>query len=392
MSGGSKTETRTQTQTTSNQPYSAAKPLYNQAMGDAKKLYDKGELVQPNTMSTVVPYANQSMKSFDVLEGQANKNLEAGGLSDQMQQTIDRGGFTGTQQSALDQLNPFSQGAKNVDTSGFESQAAGGLGVSAERQSDLFNQTNSPTYTEQNLSDIASGRFLGGGDPYFEDVLKRASEEARFAADRTAGGMGRYGSDDHLSAMASDIAGIQTQARSNQYLQERAAQERANQALDSARLGNLGFGLNAANSATGIEQGNRQMQAAGLTNLANTEAGNLSRQMEGISQQFNAGQTGFGNLPSAYQTMQQPASLLRDIGGAFEDLSARELNDQLRIADEKQNAPLANIQALLAVAGGAGGYGTSQSTAQIPTQQQNNGVSNALGAGLGAASLLGGFF
>ncbi|WP_422383280.1 hypothetical protein [Roseibium album] len=392
MSGGSKTKTQTQTQTTKNEPYAAAKPLYNQAMGDAHKLYNEGNLIKPNTMSTVVPYAEQTVKGMDALESQANKNLAPGGFADQMQQTVDRGGFTGTQQQAVDQLNPFTTGEKNVDTSGFEAMSRGGLGVSSGLQQNLYGQSQSPTYSEQNLSDVASGKKLGGGDPYFEDVLNRASEEARFAADRTAGAMGRYGSDDHFGAMASDIMGIQTQARSNQYQQERAAQERVNQMLDSSRLSNLGFGLNAANSATGIEQGNRQMQAAGLTNLANTDAGNLSRQMQGISQQFNAGQTGFGNMSSALDAMQQPADMLRGVGGAYEDLATRELNDELRISQEKQNAPLSNLQALLAVAGGAGGYGTSQSTAQVPYQQQNNGLSNTIGAGLGAASLFGGFF
>lgn len=390
--GGSKTKTQTQTQTTQNEPYKSAKPLYDKAMGDALSLYNDGGLVKTNEMSTVVPFAEQTTQSLNALESQANTNLGAGGLADQMQQTINRGGFTGTQKQAVEQLSPFATGDKNVDTSGFEAMSQGGLGVSSGLQQNLYGQSQNPTYSEQNLSDVASGKMLGGGDPYFEDVLNRASEEARFAADRTAGAMGRYGSDDHFGAMASDIMGLQTQARSNQYQQERAAQERANQMLDSSRLSNLGFGLNAANSATGIEQGNRQMQAAGLTNLANTDAGNLSRQMQGISQQFNAGQTGFGNMSPALQAMQQPADILRGVGAFHEDLAGRELNDELRIKSAQDNQELTDIQALLAIAGGAGGYGTSSSTAQVPYQEQNNGFSNTLGAGLGAASLVSGFF
>ena len=71
------------------------------------------------------------------------------------------------------------------------------------------------------------------------------------------------------------------------------------------------------------------------------------------------------------------------LGSMNEDLYGRTLNDQLRIANESQNAPLANIQALLAAANGAGGYSTGTQTAQGPS----NTFSNIAGAGLGAASL-----
>ena len=388
--GGSKTETQTQTQTTQNEPYSAAKPLYNKAMGDALDLYKDGDLVNPLGMSTVVPYSEQTTQGLDFLEGQAQQNLGGSGLSGAYQGVIDSGGYNTQQGAAIDQLMPFASGDRNVDGSGFENMAAGDLGTSSLRQDALFGESWMPSHSEQNLSQVASGELLGGGDPYFEDALARASEEARFAADRSAAGMGRYGSDDHYGTVARDIADIQTTARSNQYNTERAAQERANQMLDSTRLSNMGLGLSAANAASGIDQSNRQMQASGISGMAGLDASNLSREMEGISQLFNAGQTGFGNLGSAYEGMQAPVSSLMNVGGAYEDLATRELNDELRIAQEEQNEDLSEIQALLAVAGGAGGYGTSYSTAQVPYQQQNNGFSNALGLGLGAASLFGG--
>jgi hypothetical protein len=73
------------------------------------------------------------------------------------------------------------------------------------------------------------------------------------------------------------------------------------------------------------------------------------------------------------------------VGGAFEDLMGRQMNDQLRISNELQNLPLANIQALLAASSGAGNFGSQTQTAQGP----KNGFSNILGAGLGGLSLLG---
>jgi hypothetical protein len=86
----------------------------------------------------------------------------------------------------------------------------------------------------------------------------------------------------------------------------------------------------------------------------------------------------------AYASMKAPAEDLMGVGSMYEDLMGRTMNDQLRITNEKQNAPLANIQALLAAASGAGSYGKQTGTAQGPS----NTMSNVLGGGLGLLSLL----
>ena len=89
------------------------------------------------------------------------------------------------------------------------------------------------------------------------------------------------------------------------------------------------------------------------------------------------------NLGTAYDNMQDPAKTMMGVGGMYEDLYGRTLNDQLRIANEQSNAPLANIQALLAAANGGGQYSTNTQTAQGPS----NTLSNIAGAGLGAMSM-----
>ncbi|WP_298966140.1 hypothetical protein [uncultured Roseibium sp.] len=334
--GGSSKKTQQQTQKTVNEPYSAAKPLLNTAMGDALKAYNDDGLIKPNTMSTVVPFDKRTTQGMNALEAAANQNIGSKGLSGQMQGVINSGGFTAPQSTAVGYFGDVTAGNRDVDAG--------------------------QSFASQNLSDIASGKMLGGGDPYFEEVLNRAGEEARFAVDRGAQAAGRYGSEDHSGNVASEITDLQTRARSGQYNQERAAQVAATQLLDQNRLAD-----------------------------ANIEAGNVGRQMQGASQMFNMGQTGFGNLPTAFQNMQAPAQTLTSLGGAYEDLAGRELNDDLRIQSEQDNEELANMQALLGIASGAGGYGTSTAQAQVPVQ--NNGFSNALGLGLTGASLLsGGFF
>lgn len=269
MGGSNKTTT-----TTSNQPYAAAKPLLDKGMGDALKQYNAGGLVKPNTMSTVVPYSQQTTQGMGALQGLANDNIGGNGLSGQLQSIINNGGYNADQQTAL-------EGIRNT----------------------------------------ATGSFDINSDPGFQQVFDKTQN----AVNQNAASMGRYASGTHEGVMTRE-------------------------------LGDLGA---------------RQYQ-------------DFQNRKDNAQQQlFNAGQTGQGNMVSAFDAAQAPSNVLMGLGSMNEDLYGRTLNDQLRIANEAQNAPLANIQALLAAANGAGGYSTGTQTAQGPS----NTFSNIAGAGLGAASL-----
>ena len=268
--GGKNTTTTTST----NAPYAAAKPLLDKGMGDALKLYNGNGLVQPNTMSTVVPFSQQTTQGMNALQGLANDNIGSNGLSGQLQGIINNGGYNADQQTAL-------EGIRNT----------------------------------------ATGSFDINSDPGFQQVLDKTQN----AVNQNAAGLGRYASGTHEGVMTRE-------------------------------LGDLGA---------------RQYQDF------------LTRKDNAQQQLFNAGQTGQGNMVSAFDAAQAPSNVLMGLGSMNEDLYGRTLNDQLRIANESQNAPLANIQALLAAANGAGGYSTGTQTAQGPS----NTFSNIAGAGLGAASL-----
>lgn len=264
----------TTTTTTSQQPYKAAQPLYDKGMADALKQYNAGGLVKPNTMSTVVPFAQQTTQGMNALQGLANDNIGSNGLSGQLQGIINNGGYNADQQTAL-------EGIRNT----------------------------------------ATGSFDINSDPGFQQVFDKTQN----AVNQNAAGLGRYASGTHEGVMTRE-------------------------------LGDLGA---------------RQYQ-------------DFQNRKDNAQQQlFNAGQTGQGNLVSAFDAAQAPSNVLMGLGSMNEDLYGRTLNDQLRIANERQNAPLANIQALNAIAGGAGSFGTGTQSAQGPS----NTFSNALGAGIGAASL-----
>jgi hypothetical protein len=278
MSGDNSTTT-----TQTNQPYAAAKPLLDRGMGDALKQYNNGGLVKPNTMSTVVPYAQQTTQGMNAIQQNATDAMAPGGFSDQFKSIIGNGGFNAPQMDALN-----------------------------------------------NTRTLANSSYDMNANPGFADVLRQAQEGSMYGSNANAAAMGRYGS--------------------------------------------------------GTHQGVQQRELGDLTSRMVNEDYNrfLGRRDSAQGQLFGMGQTGMDNMNPAYASMNAPAQDLMQIGGMNEDLAGRLMNDQLRITNEKQNLPLANIQALLAAAAGAGNYGQQTSTAQGPS----NTFSNIAGAGLGALSLL----
>jgi hypothetical protein len=282
MSGDNSTTT-----TASNTPYKAAQPLLDKGMGDALKQYNNGGLVTPNTMSTVVPFSQQTQQGMSSLGNLANANSNGQGLSGQYQGIINNGGYNADQQSAVN-----------------------------------------------NIKQTANSSYDQNANPGFANVLQQAQDAATGSVNGLAAGMGRYDSGTHQGVLGKTVGDVTGNLVNNDYQSWLGRHDAANQQL------------------------------------------------------FNAGQQGQTNLGNAYTGAQAPANTNMQLGAMNEDLYGRTLNDQLRIANERSNAPLANIQALLAAANGAGSYGTQTSTAQGP----NNTFSNIAGGLLGGGSLLGGLF
>lgn len=278
MSGDNSTTT-----TQNSEPYKAAKPLLDKGMGDALKQYNNGGLVQANTMSTVVPYAQQTTQGMNSIQQNATDAMAPGGFSDQFKSIIGNGGYNAQQMDAVG-----------------------------------------------NTQQLANSSYDMNANPGFQDVLNQALDKSTYGVNQNASAMGRYGSGTHQGVMQQEQGNLASRMINDDY--------------------------------------NRY----------------LGRRDNAQTQLFGMGQTGMDNLNPAYASMQQPGQDLMQVGGMYEDLMGRTMNDQLRIANEKQNLPLANIQALLAAANGAGNYGTQTSTAQGP----NSTFSNIAGGALGLGSLL----
>jgi len=167
-----------------------------------------------------------------------------------------------------------------------------------------------PSYAERNLGDVASGKFLAGGDPHFEEALSSASRRAQDAVNLQASQMGRMGSGANYGNVAREIGDIQTQARSGQYNRERAYQMNANQMLDAERQ-------------------------AGLANRL----------------------AAFDRMPAAFDQAMLPGQALFDVGHRYQGQAQNVLDDQIRMFDAAQSGPWEQLSRYNAIAQGMGGLG-----------------------------------
>jgi hypothetical protein len=190
-----------------------------------------------------------------------------------------------------------------------------------------------PSYSERNLGDAASGKYLGGSDPHFEEALSAASRKAQDAVNLQASQMGRMGSGANYAAVAREIGDIQTSARSDQYNRERTYQMSANEMLDAQRQ-------------------------AGLAN------------------RFAA----FDRMPAAFEQAMAPGQALFDVGQRYQGQAQNVLDDQIRMFDAAQTAPWEQLGRYNAIAQGMGGLGGT-------TTQRESGF--GLGDLLGVLKLFG---
>lgn len=175
----------------------------------------------------------------------------------------------------------------------------------------------------KNTQDVANSSFNINEDPGFAQVVRQATD----SVNGNSSAAGRYGSG-------------------------------TNQQLLGNTIGDLGA---------------RQYQAW------------QSRKDAANSNLFNMGQTGVGNLGTAYTGLQAPAQDLMKVGGMNEDLATRNINDRLRIYNEWNNKPWENLARLNGIASGAGQLGSTSTTSQ-PGQ---NPFLTALGYGSTGLGILG---
>lgn len=304
--GGSKTQSTT---TSSPQLPANVKGAMDSSLGKAQSLFNNNQIATPYTGSTVVPYSSQTRTGMTGIADNVN------GFSDDL-----RSGFQHLSAAALGD--------------GFNTQQRGAI----DKLQATYNAAQGSN-ADSNLAAFARGDYLdGSNNPYFSQVVDRASEGARDAVNMNFSGAGRYGSGANQQILAREVGDLQNRAYAGQYNNEVANMFGANQQMDSQRLANLG--------------------------LRSSTAGDI----------FNAGQQGYSNkmsainaLPSAFQGTLAPFQAMMGVGAMNEDLSARNMNDQLRIWQEQQQQPMKSVEWLNGIAGGNGALtGGRTQTIQTP--------------------------
>lgn len=215
------------------------------------------------------------------------------------------------------------------------------------------------------------------------------------AANANSNGMGASGqfqdiinSGGYNDAQKAALGNTQTVANSTwsvspelqKIIDQTNADANTNVSLANSAGGRYGSGAGNAAIADAVSKNTNNLLYSDLNNF-NT------RRDAANSNLFNMGQTGIGNLGTAYSGLTLPANDLMKVGAMNEDLATRQMNDRLRIFNDQQQKPWENLARLNAIASGAGQLGGTQTQSQ-PGQ---NPFLTALGYGLTGAGLLGSF-
>lgn len=344
MSGGGG-ETITQENQVS--PYAPSEPYLNNILTEASNLYQSGTGSQYYPGSTVVPFAQQTQQGLQGLQ-----NLSTSQLSG----------------------SPMMQQAGNV----FSGYAAGqapsifGGNVGAGGQ-----YSGIPTQTYSGMAQLSPQQ------DYLSGLQSSIANQSLNAIQNQFGGMGRTGTSPGAQA-AAQTAFTQAYAPI------------ASQLSESERNRQLGIQQDALARAQGANQFQtqsmmgmqgdqfRRQQAADMMNAQALQAAN----QYGQQQQLMAA----GQLPAmqgaADARALQGAQGLAGVGGAFEDLQGRMLQEDLQRYQYEQMSPYNRLAQYAGIVSPiASGFPITQQAAEQP---RYNALTGALGGGLSAASVFSG--
>ncbi|MFT2211507.1 hypothetical protein ACLJYM_06430 [Rhizobium giardinii] len=393
--GGS---SKTTTQATS-EPWKAAQKPLKLGLNEAEKLFKADKNGSYYTGSTVVPWDSRTQQGMGLISGQAHANSGGKGLSAQYQDIINQGGYTDDQKIAADRMQNMATGnglnlvqeravrglQDTINANGYNPQMRGAHKGFRALARDPFNSFQDNAL--QNTQATANSRFDINSNPAFQDVLRQAQGAARDSVNMSAGGAGRYGGGVHQGNLASEVGDLTSRMVGGEYNNWQNRRDTANSNLFNMGQTGIGTQMNAQGQIANLAQ-------SAMGNLANAQNNMFGMGQTGQTNRMNAqnslygmGQQGLANLNTAYTGMQQPANDLMKVGAMNEDLATRQMNDKLRLFNDKQNAPWDQIGRLNAIASGAGQMGGTQTQSAPGT----NPFLSALGYASGGAGLLGSF-
>lgn len=212
-------------QTTEQKPPSWAQPMFEKSADVGMKLFDSGVGGRTYMGSTVADLSGTTMQG----------------------------------------VNQLAQAGQGWDTAGTRNLFAGIGGAAA-----------GPSYAEGNLSDMASGKFLQEGNPFYRQRMEQDLSDTAAQVRSTMSGAGRLGSGAETRELTNRLGNIRLQGLESDYNRAMSNMLSSNQLMDAARFGGLDRAQTAASSMAGLDQQNFENRLAGAG--ATLQAGQLMDQ------------------------------------------------------------------------------------------------------------------
>jgi len=351
-----------QTSTSTASPWKEQEPYLKEIMSGAQSAYASGKGFKYPGFSTVVPFAGQTTGALGNIESLANQgNPLAGAAQNQALGILGSGGMSDWQKNALEGTYGVATGQNQIGTEG--------------DYRGLLNSAGQPGAIAQNLGGYASGANITGGSPQFKQQLDYQSGQLADDINRGFSNSGRYGSMSQVNELGDQIGRFRNDALASEIAREQGLQMQAAGMLSGEQQQGLGNQLGILGNIGNVQGANiaNQVGAGGQINQAGNQAANQVAQFSGLA-------------PSIYDQQFAPAERLASVGAQYEDLSTRQMQDQINRFNAQQNEPWSLLNAYQSLVGGAGSLGGQTSTS-VPGPGM---LQQILGGGIAGLGLLGG--
>lgn len=202
----------------------------------------------------------------------------------------------------------------------YQGQTVAGLGgtttagISGVRNAANANYLTNPTAAASNLSDMASGKYLKEGNPYFNDALQGQLDSTAAQVMSQFSGAGRYGSGANTNALTTQLGNIRSNALADQFSRDSQNMLAANGQIDSSNAnqlqGQIGANQSVINAGQLEDQARQAQLTADFTKWQSQDMEPWTRL--GLLQSAAAGSA--GNYGTNTQTTTQPFNALQGIG------------------------------------------------------------------------------
>jgi hypothetical protein len=255
---------------------------------------------------------------------------------------------------------------------------------------------------------VADGKFLGGANPYLDEIISRSGNEAATKVAQAFSASGRYGSGRFAGATADAVAGIGSKLRYDDYEAERGRQASAASAIDAAGNARAGLAGSLLSTVAGVNTGNANIAAtgaglaqgalkdslAGETTLAGLDADNITRRLTQAGTLLSAAQgdraaglAAAGQVPTILDALERGGRTVGAVGAAQDEARQNALDSEREIFDETQGAPwkqLGLYAGLVQPTAGLGGTSEGTTTTKMP---KPSFLQQLFGMGLAGASV-----